>query len=56
MKKMFVNILLVLGVIVPVVMLLWSFLCCLAVHLLSFFSVERKEKHGCVKENNERQS
>jgi len=32
------------------------FLCCLAVYLMSVFLVERKEKHGCVEENNERES
>lgn len=32
------------------------FLCCLVVYLVSVFLVERKEKHGCVEENNERQS
>lgn len=32
------------------------FLCCFVVYLMSVFLVERKEKHGCVEGNNERES
>ncbi|MBQ8799950.1 MAG: hypothetical protein IJZ55_10335 [Lachnospiraceae bacterium] len=32
------------------------FLCCLVVYLTSVFLKERKEKHGCIEENNKGQS
>lgn len=32
------------------------FFCCLVVYLVSVFLVERKEKHGCVEGNKERES